>query len=298
VHSKNLTENLNIQIILYFSSKYLDSLLKSIRSLNDGGYSSIVFNFVDQSENEKEYEKVKNKIQKFSEFLPLKFNIKLTKQKNYGFGKGHNKIYQQNKHDYGDYFIIINPDSILHHDLLHKISRYLEFLKHSNWGMLELEQFPNEHPKFFNPYTLETNWVSCAGAIINSTAFDQIGMFDENIFMYGEDVDLSIRMRMNSYKILHLPEAKFTHLTKDTDVSEESTFTRVHKQAAELYLRYKFGENSDVDKYLKLIGPMDPNRTEIIEKYYKMKEKGIKRTPFSKFVNHKTQDYTNFRWSM
>lgn len=283
---------INIQIILYFCSDHLPKLLSSIKNL-DVKDQKVCFFLVDQSENENEYNKVLKECKNFKEINGI--SLKLSKQRNYGFGKGHNEIYRKNKKVYKDFFIILNPDSILHSDLIINISQYLDNLKDSRWGLLELTQFPSEHPKYFNPETLETNWASGAGTIINCNAFKELGMFDENIFMYGEDVDLSIRMRMANYKVLTLPNAKFTHLTKDTDVSKESEFTRVHKQAAELYLRYKFAKDDDVEKYISLIGKGDMHREEILKKFEKMKAKLEERNYFAKFVD-KNQDYTNFRW--
>lgn len=284
---------INIQILLYFSSEDLKKLLNSINFLITGK-SHLSFIFVDQSEDEKEYSKNKRSLDNIK-IKSENIQISLDKQPNYGFGKGHNEIYRKHKKKYGDSFIILNPDIILHHDLFANIETYLNQLQNQNWGLLELQQFPSEHPKYYNPKTLETNWCSGAGLIINKNAFEDLGMFDENIFMYGEDVDLSMRMRMNGYKTLHLPEAKFTHLTKDTDISRESDFTRIHKQASELYLRYKFAKDRDVKKYMSLIGENDPHYEEIITKYKEMKRNLSRRTYYRKFVD-KNQDYTNFRW--
>jgi len=285
---------INIQIILYYSSSDLPRLLKSIQILEVGN-QSVCFHLVDQSENEEEYDKV---LKQYNEIKQIQnISIDLTKQKNYGFGKGHNEIYRKNKDTYKDFFVILNPDSILHSDLTTNILIYLNQLEHLNWGLLELQQFPSESPKYYNPVTLETNWASGAGLIVRLEPFETIGMFDENIFMYGEDVDLSIRMRMNKYKILTLPNAKFTHLTKDTDVSKESKFARVNKQAAELYLRYKFAKDKDVEKYASFINANDPDRKDILSEFERMKNKLNKRTYYKNFVD-KNQDYTNIRWTL
>jgi GT2 family glycosyltransferase len=288
-------KKIDIQILLYFSSNDLVKLLKSIEVLEKTKLLTY-FHFVDQSEDTKEFAKVKEIIAQSKKNTGKNIKITLNKQPNYGFGKGHNEVYRKNKDSYGDSFIILNPDSIIHHNLIDNITKYLEQLKDVNWGLLELAQFPSEHPKYFNPQTLETNWVSGAGTVINSLAFEKIGMFDENIFMYGEDVDLSMRMRMNKYKILHLPNAKFTHLTKDTDVSKTSDFTKISKLTAELYLRYKFARDKDVEKYINLISKDNPQRKEILKKFQEMKKNLNKRTYYKNFLNSENQDYTNFRW--
>jgi len=288
-------KKIDIQILLYFSSNDLVKLLKSIEVLEKTKLLTY-FHFVDQSEDAKEFTRVKNIIEQSKKKIGENIKITLNKQPNYGFSKGHNEVYRKNKDSYENCFVILNPDSIIHHNLIDNIVNYLEQLKGVNWGLLELTQFPSEHPKYFDPQTLETNWVSGAGAIINSQAFERIGMFDENIFMYGEDVDLSMRMRMNKYKILHLPNAKFTHLTKDTDVSKTSDFTKISKLTAELYLRYKFARDKDVEKYINLISKDNPQRKEILKKFQEMKKNLNKRTYYKNFLNSENQDYTNFRW--
>tara|TARA_B100001079_G_scaffold182670_1_gene157161 strand:- start:260 stop:586 length:327 start_codon:yes stop_codon:yes gene_type:complete len=41
--------------------------------------------------------------------------------------------------------------------------------------------------------------------------FESIGMFDESFFMYGEDVDLSVRFRKQGGQILFVPESIIWH---------------------------------------------------------------------------------------
>jgi GT2 family glycosyltransferase len=283
----------NIQILLYNSSKDLGTLLKSLNYLHLNN-SSLSLYFVDQSENEKEFNKVKKIIQDHKD-LPKSISLNLSHQPNYGFGKGHNEIYRKNKDQYNDLFIILNPDTMFMYDTVSHLVRYINELDEIKWGLLEMEQFPNEHPKYYNPITLETPWASGAGLIIKKEAFDSVGLFDENIFMYGEDVDLSISMRKKKYKVLHLPECKFIHLTKDTDVIETSSFTFNHKQAAELYLRYKHAKPSDLETFDNILKANRRNYKTIKQMYNSMISGKIERKYFKEFVD-KNQDYTKFRW--
>lgn len=285
------TLHIHIQILLFFSSEDLKNLLEGISSLVPSS-KKLSFHFMDQSENDAEYIKVKNLI----ENIYIK-NIKLNidKQPNYGFGKGHNEIYKKHKREYKNFFIILNPDTFFMYDTISNLTKYLKVVKDSNWGLLEMEQFPNEHPKYYDPKTLETPWGSGSGLVINKKAFESVGMFDENIFMYGEDVDLSITMRKNKYKILHLPRCKFVHLTKDTDVTETSNFTFNHKQAAELYLRYKHAKDSDLKAFEKILKANKRNYKTIMKMFRKMISKPVKRSFLKGFVS-KAQDYTKFRW--
>ncbi len=46
---------------------------------------------------------------------------------------------------------------------------------------------------------------------MRSFDFESLGMFDESFPMYGEDVDLSLRIRKNGGKIQYVPESKVWH---------------------------------------------------------------------------------------
>lgn len=54
---------------------------------------------------------------------------------------------------------------------------------------------------------------ACAAAAMYRRAlFDDIGLFDEDYFMYNEDVDLSLRALIMGWKILYVPTAVAYHL--------------------------------------------------------------------------------------
>jgi GT2 family glycosyltransferase len=286
---------INIQILLYNSSSDLKRFLTSLPLL-DLDDSSLVLHLVDQSEKKREYQNIKEIIDGVSN-LPEQIGIKLSKQPNYGFGKGHNEVYKKNKTKYGDFFVILNPDSFLMYDTNLQMVQYLNSVKDLNWGLLEMEQFPNEHPKYYDPKTLETPWASGAGLVINTKAFESVGLFDENIFMYGEDVDLSASMRKKKYKVLHMPACKFVHLTTDTDISEPSDFVFNHKQAAELYIRYKHGKESDVGHFDEILKANSRNYDEIKNMFSSMISEKPDRKLLRNFIAE-NQDYTKFRWTL
>ncbi|MEX2027874.1 MAG: glycosyltransferase family 2 protein [Candidatus Curtissbacteria bacterium] len=54
---------------------------------------------------------------------------------------------------------------------------------------------------------------ACVGAfmIIPKVAIDKVGMFDENYFFYGEDLDWCWRFRQAGYKIIFTPITKIIH---------------------------------------------------------------------------------------
>lgn len=57
----------------------------------------------------------------------------------------------------------------------------------------------------------EVGWVSGAFLLTRRKAFFDAGGFDENIFLYFEDIDLCARIRGLGYKVVFLPEAVSFH---------------------------------------------------------------------------------------
>jgi hypothetical protein len=56
------------------------------------------------------------------------------------------------------------------------------------------------------------DWVSGACLLARRTAIDQVGLLDENIFMYFEDVDWCLRFRQAGWKVYYNPQIEIIHL--------------------------------------------------------------------------------------
>ena len=55
-------------------------------------------------------------------------------------------------------------------------------------------------------------WGGCGGAVAyRQTMLDDIGLFDEDLFMYCEDVDLNWRAQLAGYRCVFAPQAKVYH---------------------------------------------------------------------------------------
>ncbi|WP_181883701.1 glycosyltransferase family 2 protein [Sphingorhabdus pulchriflava] len=55
------------------------------------------------------------------------------------------------------------------------------------------------------------SWVTAASVLIRTEALAQVGLFDENFFMYWEDADLSMRIRSAGYRIAIADNAVVVH---------------------------------------------------------------------------------------
>ncbi len=125
-----------------------------------------------------------------------------------GFGEGINLLYDLVNP--ARQFIVINPDCIPDPQCIFTL---LNTLETKDAAMVEARQWPNEHPKAYDPETLETSWCSGALFAMSSIFFKQVGGFDKLFFLYTEDVDLSWRVRNLGGKILYAPSALTTHFT-------------------------------------------------------------------------------------
>lgn len=142
---------------------------------------------------------------------------RLSAQGNSGFGGGHNRLMQAAFQNGYEIYIAVNPDGALHPDAV----RYLVQMVQAANGraLVEALQFPSEHPKPYDPYTMDTPWVSGACLAISKAAFEDLGGFDEGFFMYCEDVDLSWRARAQGYALKTCPRALFLHAVTNREMS-------------------------------------------------------------------------------
>ena len=48
--------------------------------------------------------------------------------------------------------------------------------------------------------------------LIPRTVLNKVGLFDESIFMYAEDIDLCYRIKERGYKVVYYADVSMTHL--------------------------------------------------------------------------------------
>ncbi len=98
-------------------------------------------------------------------------------------------------------------------------------------------QFYQPDSVFFNTPSLipAVSGVSC---LLKTHAFKEVGMFDENYFMYYEDIDLSIRLRKAGYQLWYEPQSVVHHLHSATS-KEWSSFFKAHTEKGRLLLLTK-----------------------------------------------------------
>lgn len=296
--------NLDIIIVTYNSKKWLENLIKSIENQKNINFKDINIFFVDNvstDETIKELEKYKKK-SKFGKFNIIKNN------KNLGFGAANNLGFE---HGRSEYVFFLNPDTELEENCLCTMIKEIENSS-EEFKMWECRQKPYEHPKWYDILTGETSWASGACFIIKREIFSQIKGFDDKIFMYSEDVDLSWKLRLYGYKIKYVPKAVLTHYCYQT-VNEIKPTQYYYSIINNLNLRLKYGnfinEIGWYRRFLKILvkkGPFLNSRTILIKKFicnlknylyfkfwrYKKEHRKLFKNFHPKFLDY---DYENIR---
>lgn len=231
---------LSIIILNYNTKDLLSDCLKSLRKVKDELNFEVIV--VDNGSSDASIEAIRNyKLQ-----IPNS-KIKIIENKeNLGFGVGNNKA---RSFVQGKYVLFLNTDTLVYKDTLKTCVEYLE--SHSDIGALtcrvELQDgsldkdtrrsfitpwigfvhiftgldrlFPTS--KLFSQYwygyipddeTHEVDAIQGAFFMSRKKVLDEVGWFDEDYFLDGEDIDLCWKIKEKGYTILYYPEVKILHL--------------------------------------------------------------------------------------
>ncbi len=234
---------IDLSILTYNSKKWLDSffesLVKQAYPLN-----KLNLYITDNSSTDDTYSYLEVLEKKYTETF-ASFNLR--KEKNLGFGHGHNNNFKYAK---SKFILAANVDLEFEVDAIVNVVDYA-IQDESLTASWEFRQKPYEHPKYYNPVTLETTWSSSACILFRKEAIDKIGGYDDHIFMYGEDVELSYRLRDFGYKLKYYPKAVCWHYTyaEANQIKEVQYFGSTF---ANVLIRMRYGTKAEIMEGLKL----------------------------------------------
>ena len=168
---------------------------------------------------------------------------------NVGFGRGHNANAARGT---APWLLILNQDCVVEPGVLAPLVSTAE-TDDARVAAWEMRQIPFEHPKAYDPVTLDVPWVSGAATLLRRSAFDAVGGFDTHLFMYGEDVDLSWRLRAAGFRLRYLPRFAVVHRTyaKPAEVKPLQVLGGVRTN---LCLRARFGGAGTTLRGIALLG--------------------------------------------
>lgn len=128
---------------------------------------------------------------------------------NLGFGGGVNALLEDTP---ARFVLLLNQDAILEPGALKRLWHVAD-TDEAQVAAWEMRQIPFEHPKAYDPVTLDTIWVSGAAVLLRTDAMRAVKGFEPRIFMYGEDVDLSWRLRCAGWRVRYIPQCAVVHHT-------------------------------------------------------------------------------------
>ena len=227
---------IDLTVVTFNSSKWVESFFNSLLAQNFPT-KNINLLITDNSSTDSTVTLLKALSEKHAD----QFNrIAITQQDNLGFGAGHHSSIQNGQ---AEFCLISNIDLEFEDDAISTVVS-TALTDSSDVASWELRQVPFEHPKYYDPVTLETNWSSHACILIRRSAYDKVKGYEPRIFMYCEDVEFSYRLRANQYRIKYCPSAVVRHYTYE-EASQIKPLQYSGSILGNSYLRLRYGSWSD-----------------------------------------------------
>ncbi len=197
----------------------------------------------------------------------------IAKAHNIGFACANNDALWRCK---GEYVLFLNPDTIVAEDALSTSVAYMQahprcgglgiqmldgagrFLPESKRGFpspatslykqLGLYKLFPTSPRFARYYmghlpqhtTAEVDVLAGAYMLVRKSVLDTIGGFDEKFFMYGEDIDLSYRIKQAGFYNAYFAYSAIIHFKGESTAKGSLNYVRVFYQAMQLFVQKHF----------------------------------------------------------
>ena len=91
----------------------------------------------------------------------------------------------------------------------------------------------------------DVGWLSAACLLVRKKALDEAGYFDENFFLYFEDIDLCYRLRSKGWKLTFQPRAHVKHVG-GTSTSTAKIFSRYFYRKSQIYFYKKHNSRTSL----------------------------------------------------
>jgi len=217
-----MSENILIVIVNWNGLEVLDHCIESINLIDYDNYKILIIDNNSNDKSVRNYEKNKN--------VDI---IKLNK--NYGFGTAINKsLSLYDNYDY-EYLLLINNDIVLDKNILKEFIYNINIYGKENifgpkiyyysnpsliWyagGKIDLSRLKIKHIGIrqednskFSTSSI-TDYISGCCMFLSKEIFFILKGFDENFFLYGEDVDFCLRAKKHNINSIYIPQAKIWH---------------------------------------------------------------------------------------
>lgn len=247
--------DLSIIIISYSTRKITENCLASIfKSLQNPTFNYEII-VIDNNSQDNSIKMLESNVKKHKE-LRLIIN-----KENIGFAKANNQGVKEAK---GTYILFLNSDIVVLNDAITLLFDYFRQHDHVNFlgGKLlneDLSPQPSCGPFYSLPIAFaalflkgdywgltryspkeikEVDWISGACILTKKEYFESINGFDENIFMYMDEIDLLYRAKKDGYKVFVYPNAQFIHLGSASSHGRTQPILQVYKGYSYFYKKH------------------------------------------------------------
>lgn len=228
---------IDVSIVTYNSAKWVDGFFESLKS-QSYPLGKLNLYFVDNGSGDNTVEALEH----WKATLGVELaGFQVLQGENVGFGAGHDRAIKQGD---SEYFLVSNIDITFADNSIEKIVSCALSENQEDVASWELRQAPYEHPKYYDPVTLETNWSSHACVLVRRSAYVKVGGYESQIFMYGEDVELSYRFRSYGYRLKYCPSAIVYHYTYEHE-NHVKPIQYTGSTLANAYIRLRYGRLTD-----------------------------------------------------
>lgn len=224
---------LSIIIVNYNVQYFLEQCLLSVLAASKNILSEIIV--VDNNSTDDSCTMV---LEKFPQIILLR------NSENTGFSKANNQGVDLAK---GEYVLILNPDTVVGEDAFEKVMNFSETKnKFGAIGVKYIDGTGNFLPEckrnfpsvgvackkllgFSNKYyanhigeneNKEVDVLCGAFMLLKRDVYNKVGGFDEDYFMYGEDVDLSYKLTNGGYKNYYYGAATIIHYKGESTIKD------------------------------------------------------------------------------
>ncbi len=191
----------------------------------------------------------------------------IANEDNLGFSRANNIAIRQSQ---GEYVLLLNPDTIVAEPTLRECVNFMDahpqsgglgVRMHNADGSLAPESrraIPSPWVSFLKMigftkryYMSHLSWdepgrievVSGAFFLLRKKALDEVGILDEDFFMYGEDIDLSYRLLKGGWENWYYP-SDIVHFKGESTQKSSFRYVHVFYQAMLIFFRKHYGHQS------------------------------------------------------
>lgn len=230
-----------VVIVNYNSGQYALECIGSLLLQSDVKLQIIV---VDNASPDNSLELFKTHLPETVLLIPSEVNL--------GFGKANNLAAKSAD---GEYLLMLNPDTRI--DDAHAIIKLVNRLNSKpQVGLLapavyEPRKDKTVLPRFSYPSSKQLRypeklkslpgkiaWVLGACMLMKREVFLQVNGFDEDFFLYGEDVDICLRVRMAGHEIDYAEDISITHVSGASEMAAPSLDKWLRKRRG-IFMFYK-----------------------------------------------------------